>query len=203
LNKHSADADIVLLNFNGELTLSILQRIKRSAPLSKLVVWTHAISNEMAFQAMELGVRGIFPSSLTVDHFTVALRAVKAGEPWFEKEIMQGIFDGERIALTRREGQLVGLLAQGLRNKEITLELQISAWTVKTSLSRLLRKLDVGDRLELALYGLKNLATDYPSLVHRYGPNSPERPEPGLTTPSSILIAGLRFGSLARAKAPT
>jgi hypothetical protein len=32
LAKHSADADIVLLNFNGELTLSILQRIKRSAP---------------------------------------------------------------------------------------------------------------------------------------------------------------------------
>jgi DNA-binding NarL/FixJ family response regulator len=203
LGKHSADADIVLLNFNGELTLSILQRIKRSAPLSKLVVWTHAISNEMAFQAMELGVRGIFPSSLTVDQFMAALRSVQAGEPWFEKELMQGFFDGKRIALTRREGQLVALLAQGLRNKEIAFSLQIGEGTVKVYLSRLFRKLGVSDRFELALYGLKNLAMDYPSLVHRYGPNLPERMEPDLPAPHSILIGGLRIGPPARAKVPT
>ena len=202
LGAHGEDADIVLLNFNAEMSLSILQKIKRSAPLAKLVVWTHAVSNEMAFQAMELGVRGVFPASLTVDQFLAALQAVQAGEPWFEKELMQGFFDGKRIALTRREGQLVALLAQGLRNKEIAFSLQIGEGTVKVYLSRLFRKLGVSDRFELALYGLKNLAMDYPSLVHRYGPNPPERVEPDLPAPHSILIGGLRIGTGARAKAP-
>jgi DNA-binding NarL/FixJ family response regulator len=200
LGANGADADIVLLNFNGELTLSILQRIKRTAPLSKLVVWTHAVSNEMAFQAMELGVRGVFPTSLTIDRFMAALQAVQAGEPWFEKELMQGFFDGKRIALTRREGQLVALLAQGLRNKEIAFSLQIGEGTVKVYLSRLFRKLGVSDRFELALYGLKNLAMDYPNLVHRYGPNPPEQTEQDLLAPHSILIGGLRINSSPRAK---
>jgi DNA-binding NarL/FixJ family response regulator len=192
--------DIVLLNFQTELTLPVLQTIKRSAPLAKLVLWTHAVSNELAFQAMELGVRGVFPTSLTPDRFMDALRKVQAGDPWFEKEMLQGFFDGRRIALTRREGQLVALLAQGLKNKEIAFSLQIAEGTVKVYLSRLFRKLGVGDRFELALYGLKNLAMDYPSLVDRYGPGLPERME--LPPPHSILIGGLRIGSPARAKAP-
>ena len=90
LGAHGEDADIVLLNFNAEMSLSILQKIKRCAPLAKLVVWTHAVSNEMAFQAMELGVRGVFPATLTVDQFMAALQAVQAGEPWFEKESHAG-----------------------------------------------------------------------------------------------------------------
>ena len=96
----------------------------------------------------------------------------------------------------------MALLAQGLRNKEIAFSLQIGEGTVKVYLSRLFRKLGVSDRFELALYGLKNLAMDYPSLVHRYGPNPPERVEPDLPAPHSILIGGLRIGSTTRAKAP-
>ena len=62
-----------------------------------------------------------------------------------------------RYSLTRREGQLVSLLSQGLKNKEIATALTISEGTVKVYLSRLFQKLGVKDRFELALYGLKNL----------------------------------------------
>ena len=68
-----------------------------------------------------------------------------------------------RYSLTRREGQLVTLLSQGLKNKEIATALSISEGTVKVYLSRLFQKLGVKDRFELALYGLKNLTPGTPS----------------------------------------
>src|SRR6185503_15843601 len=64
-----------------------------------------------------------------------------------------------RVALTQREGQLVSLLSQGLKNKEIAVTLMIGEGTVKVYLSRLFRKVGVKDRFELALFGLKNLTT--------------------------------------------
>ena len=59
--------------------------------------------------------------------------------------------------VTRREGQLVALLSQGLKNKEIASALTISEWTVRNYISRLSQKLGVKDRFDLALYGLRNL----------------------------------------------
>ena len=87
----------------------------------------------------------------------VSARKVQAGELWFEKALTDSFLSAKRIALTRREGQLVTLLAQGLKNKEIASMLLISEGTVKVYLSRLFQKLGVKDRFELALYGLKNL----------------------------------------------
>jgi DNA-binding CsgD family transcriptional regulator len=61
------------------------------------------------------------------------------------------------VSLTKRESQLVSLLSQGLKNKEIASTLTISEGTVKVYLSRLFQKVGVKDRFELALYGLRNL----------------------------------------------
>jgi DNA-binding CsgD family transcriptional regulator len=61
--------------------------------------------------------------------------------------------------LTRREGQLVTLLPQGLKNKELAYALGITEGTVKVYLSKLFKKLGVNDRFELALYALKNVVS--------------------------------------------
>jgi DNA-binding CsgD family transcriptional regulator len=67
------------------------------------------------------------------------------------------------VSLTQREGQLVTLLSQGLKNKEIATTLMISEGTVKVYLSRLFQKVGVKDRFELALFGLKNLTSGHAS----------------------------------------
>ena len=64
-----------------------------------------------------------------------------------------------RVKVSPRESQLVALVAQGLRNKEIAYRLSISEGTVKVYLSKLFTKLGVEDRYQLALHGLKNLGT--------------------------------------------
>src|SRR5208283_3565117 len=78
----------------------------------------------------------------------------------FDKTLTASFLSAKMIALTKREGQLVTLLSQGLKNKEIATALSISEGTVKVYMSRLFQKLGVKDRFELALYGLKNLAPD-------------------------------------------
>jgi DNA-binding CsgD family transcriptional regulator len=70
--------------------------------------------------------------------------------------LVESLLHRETVVLTPRETQLVTLVAQGLRNKEIAGTLGLTEGTVKVYLTRIFRKLDLDDRLELALYGLKN-----------------------------------------------
>jgi DNA-binding NarL/FixJ family response regulator len=126
---------------------------------TKIVLWVNSISTELAFQAMGLGVRGILRKTLATDLQVKCLQKVQAGELWFEKALTDSFLCARRVALTQREGQLVSLLSQGLKNKEIATTLMISEGTVKVYLSRLFQKVGVKDRFELALFGLKNLTT--------------------------------------------
>jgi two-component system response regulator DesR len=149
--------DIVLMDLTGEVTFGALSEMKRAMANSKIVLWVYTISTELAFQAMGLGVRGILRKTLPTDLLTKCLEKVQEGELWFEKALTDSFLSAKRIALTQREGQLVSLLSQGLKNKEIATALLISEGTVKVYLSRLFQKLGVKDRFELAQYGLKNL----------------------------------------------
>jgi len=137
--------DLVLMDLTPEITFAVL--------------WVNSISTELAFQAMGLGVRGILRKTLPTDLQVKCLQKVQAGELWFEKALTDSFLCARRVALTQREGQLVSLLSQGLKNKEIATTLMISEGTVKVYLSRLFQKVGVKDRFELALFGLKNLTT--------------------------------------------
>src|SRR5215831_7980507 len=170
--------DIVLMDLTSEVTFGALSEMKRAMANTKIVLWVHTISTELAFQAMGLGVRGILRKTLPTDLLTKCLEKVQEGELWFEKALTDSFLSAKRIALTQREGQLVSLLSQGLKNKEIATALLISEGTVKAYLSRLIRKLGVNDRYELVVYGLKNLTAglgDHP-------PGAGAVPLPGLRT---------------------
>jgi DNA-binding CsgD family transcriptional regulator len=93
------------------------------------------------------------------------LDRVAAGELWVEKTLSNKLLSTKRIALTPRERQLVVLVAQGLKNKEIAYRLGVSEGTVKVYLCRLFAKTGVNDRLELALFALKNLFVNQTSEV--------------------------------------
>jgi DNA-binding CsgD family transcriptional regulator len=86
--------------------------------------------------------------------------------------MMGNFIRAKTINLTLREGQLVTLLAQGMKNKEIATALYLSEGTVKVYLSRLFQKTGAKDRFELALHGVKNLALESKTL---YDSRSPER----------------------------
>jgi DNA-binding NarL/FixJ family response regulator len=164
----SHQPDLLLVDLTAGITFNVLSGLHEVASHAKIVLWVHAISTELALQAMSLGVRGILRKTLPTETLLRCLTRVNEGELWFEKALTDSIMSARRYSLTRREGQLVSLLSQGLKNKEIATALNISEGTVKVYLSRLFQKLGVKDRFELALYGLKNLtpgggAMDNPS----------------------------------------
>ena len=157
----STQPDLVFLDLTPNFTLDFLTSIHKAAPHTKLVLWVHFISTEMALQAMGVGVRGIVSKTLSPQGIISSLAKVHSGELWFEKALTDSILTARRYTLTRREGQIVTLVAQGLKNKELGIALNISEGTVKVYLSRLFKKLGLKDRFELALFGLKNLTTAY------------------------------------------
>ena len=164
--------DLLLFDVTAEFSLDALADMNRLVPSSKTVLWVDGIEPELAFQAMGIGVRGILRKDLSPEAQLRCLANVNAGELWFEKALTDSLLCSERIVLTKREGQLVALLAQGLKNKEIAYTLSISEGTVKVYLSRLFQKVGAKDRFELALFGLKNISNtchmshDQNSVVH-------------------------------------
>jgi DNA-binding NarL/FixJ family response regulator len=148
--------DLLLLDLTSNIHFSMLVKLQHTIQ-TKIVLWVHTISTELALQAMSIGVRGVLRKTLPPETLIRCLTRVQDGELWFEKALTDSLMTAQRFRLTRREGQLVSLLSQGMKNKEVATALNISEGTVKVYLSRLYQKLGVKDRFELALFGLKNL----------------------------------------------
>ena len=148
---------LLLLDLTQDLTFGVLLDAQRQLPGARIVLWVRTISTELAYQAIEHGVRGILRKTHPADVLVKCLQMVADGGLWFEETLKASFNSMRTISLTRRESQLVSLLSQGLKNKEIAATLFISEGTVKVYLSRLFQKLGVKDRFELALFGLKNM----------------------------------------------
>jgi DNA-binding NarL/FixJ family response regulator len=148
--------DVTLIDLTPDVTFSVLTQVSRAMPGCPIVLWVRDISPELAHQAIQLGVRGILRKALSPGLLVKCLTNVCAGELWLDKGLTANMLTARMIPLTRREGQLVMLLSQGLKNKEIGAALSISEGTVKVYLSRLFQKVGAKDRFELALYGLRN-----------------------------------------------
>ena len=90
------------------------------------------------------------------------LQKVQAGELWFEKALTDSFLCARRVALTQREGQLVSLLSQGLKNKEIATTLMISEGTVKVHLKAILKKIGAQNRTQAAIWAHSQGMNDGP-----------------------------------------
>ncbi len=152
----SAQPDVILLAVDTTVNWGLLTLVRREHPKAKIVLWLHDITAEVAFQAVECGVRGILRKDLPPEMIVKCVRKVSEGELWFEKTLTQRFLSGRPIRVSKREGELITLVSQGLKNKEIASLMDITEGTVKVYLSRLFEKIGARDRLELALIGLRN-----------------------------------------------
>jgi DNA-binding NarL/FixJ family response regulator len=133
----------------------MLLELKSALPHSSVVLWSDPLPGECIRRALEAGVRGILYKHAEIEAYGECLRAVMRGHIWLESDRPADARKPGQAALTPRQRQLVDMLAQGLRNKEIAWRLGISEGTVKVYLSQLYGKLGVGDRLELALLAVR------------------------------------------------
>jgi two-component system nitrate/nitrite response regulator NarL len=152
--------DLILMDADATVTLHYLAQLKSLAPDSGLILWVDWISQEFVRDAIKSGVRGILRKDASVELCFQCLAQVADGKLWLENEMSQSLLRAKAIRLSPRERQLVGLLTEGLRNKEIAARMTITEGTAKAYLSRLFEKTGASDRFELAMFALKNLETN-------------------------------------------
>ena len=146
--------DVILLHVTGEMTVGFLSTLSGIASEARLILWGKSFSEELQYQALQLGITGFIHRGISQDAFAKTLLELAGGGdscvPHNKAEYVT------KVNLTARESQLVNLLVQGLRNKEIASCLGIAEGTVRIYLSRLFAKIGARDRFETAVFGLKN-----------------------------------------------
>jgi DNA-binding NarL/FixJ family response regulator len=120
-----------------------------------VIIWERAEALESALNAMALGAQGVLLDSSSPDDLLECLDTVLDGATWMPPAIAQAAALTRQCKLTRREADLVNLIALGRSNKDIASSLGISVGTVKVYLYRLFDKIGVEDRYELALVALR------------------------------------------------
>jgi DNA-binding NarL/FixJ family response regulator len=176
LEQHEPDILLLDLKLPGPDGLSILQKLQGSNTKTRVIVLTASEDKNEFVQAMKFGTSGIVLKQSPTDLLLKSIRKVHAGEIWLDSRTTAAVMrqfatsaDGqasggsgkrerERSPLSTREREIVGLVAQGFKNKEMAEKMFISEQTVKNHLHNIFDKLGVSDRLELALYAIhKNL----------------------------------------------
>jgi len=167
--------DVLLLDIKMEKIsgLQILPQIVGQYPQLKVIVLTAQISKAESVKAIKDGARGIILKHAASEFLIKGIRKVFEGELWADTSTMTRVVESlsqkyrgerdleqDRRELSQREREVVSLVASGYRNKEIANKLFISEQTVKTHLSNVFQKLEISDRLELALYAMRNGLAD-------------------------------------------
>jgi two-component system, NarL family, response regulator LiaR len=152
--------DLVLPEVDG---VEAIRRIASERPRIRVIALTSFLDDDKVFPAVRAGAAGYLLKDIEPAELVKAIRTVHAGEgllhPAVAARLMEEVASsGGREApdsLTPREREVVGLIARGLSNKRIALELGISEKTVKTHVSSILGKLGLTDRTQVALYAVR------------------------------------------------
>ncbi|MBI5083044.1 MAG: response regulator transcription factor [Acidobacteria bacterium] len=165
--------DVILLdlrmpNLDG---LGALQTLAHTNSKAKVIILTASEDKNEFVQAMKLGCSGIVLKQTSADLIVKSIRKVYNGEIWLDSNTTAAVMRQfaapgelggpssssrarERSPLSTREREIVALVAQGYKNKEMAEKMFISEQTVKNHLHNIFDKLGVSDRLELALYAI-------------------------------------------------
>jgi DNA-binding NarL/FixJ family response regulator len=159
--------DILLLDLRmpDKDGLTVLEESNLDSLTTRIIVLTAAEDERDAVRAMRLGAHGIVLKQSASDLLVKSIHRVYAGEIWLDNRITAEVMKAfantsgngprrDKPLLTDREREIVQLVGQGYRNKEIAEKLFISQQTVKNHLHNIFDKLGVSDRLELALYAI-------------------------------------------------
>jgi len=164
--------DIVLLDLdlNSENGLDLLPQISSNGNSPRVLVLTGVRDVDLHRNCVRLGARGLVQKDIATEVLIKAIRRVYEGEVWFDRTMMSSVLndllnqraakdsdpEAAKIAsLTDREGQVIALVCEGLRNKQIAERLYISDTTVRHHLTSIFSKLDISDRLELVIYAYR------------------------------------------------
>ena len=147
---------------------NVVEKMNSSHPETMAVMLLHSTARTPVIDAFRNGARGVISRDDSFKNLSRCIRSVHAGRIWATNEelefILQALSDWKPLklkrsigALTRREQEVVRLVAEGMKNREIAEALRITEHTVSNYLYRIFEKLGVSSRVELVFHNLDQL----------------------------------------------
>lgn len=160
---------IVLLDLGlrDHSSLHIVKTILKKMPATKIIVMDLVAMEKDIYEFIKAGVSGFLLKDANIEDFYNAIRKVHAGEQILPPNMMKTLFASivenaihsttpsiivESVRMTKREQQVIQLIAEGYTNKEIAQKLNLSAFTVKSHVHNILEKLSLQTRVQVANY---------------------------------------------------
>lgn len=163
--------DVILLDLDlgGDMVLDCIPELLAASGGARVLILTGVRNPDLHRQAVRQGAMGLVLKEKATEVLLQAIEKVNAGEVWLERVMMASVLDqmrrgpeqpspeAARIAtLTPREIEVIPLICEGLKNREIARRLFISEVTVRHHLRAIFAKLEVTDRLELLIYAYRH-----------------------------------------------
>jgi len=159
VRQHRPDVLVLDIRMPGKDGLAVAREMKVEGIPTRIVILTAELDDTHLLEAVRLGVQGIVLKEMAPQLLVQCIRKVHAGGQWLEhsstRQVLEKMLQREAGAreaaslLTAREIDIIRMIAQGLRNKEIANKLFISEGTVKVHLHNIYEKLKVDGRLAL------------------------------------------------------
>jgi DNA-binding NarL/FixJ family response regulator len=166
--------DLVLMDVRmpGMNGIEAARRIRAAQPAVRILMLTESEEEDDLYGAVRAGATGYLLKEVAIDEIADAIRAVASGQalvsPMMTTKLLSEFnalsrrveeeYDGRR--LTRRELEVLRLIARGLSNKDIAAELVIAENTVRNHVRNILEKLEVRSRVEAAMYAVREKLVD-------------------------------------------
>jgi two-component system, NarL family, nitrate/nitrite response regulator NarL len=164
----STSAIILLEGHIIPATSNVISELVSRAPQVKIIAQLDEKDESNTVELYRRGVRGIIPRSISPELLVKCVRKVAAGETWIDNQSVNWVIEAFRSQtnetvkprtsprLSPKELAIVTCITQGMRNKEIAVQLGTTEQVIKNYLRRVYEKLGVSDRIELAHYGLRH-----------------------------------------------
>jgi two-component system, NarL family, response regulator LiaR len=156
--------DLVMPRMDG---IEAIRGIRDVSPSTRVLVLTSFLDDEKVLPAVKAGAAGYLLKDAEPSELANAIRTVTRGEALLHPTVAAKVVDelaardrSPAAELTERELEVLRLLARGLANKAIALELHVSEKTVKTHVSNILAKLHLADRTQAALFAVREKLVD-------------------------------------------
>lgn len=159
--------DVLLLDINMSRKngLEVLQTLKSSKSKIKVLVLTVHNEVEYLMKAVDIGVDGYILKDSESAELKKAIFSIVEGENYIQPSLIPSLNskmieknrdEGKIESLTKRELEVLKLLAVGMYNKEVAEKLNISERTVKNHVSNIFKKIEVTDRTQAAVFAIRN-----------------------------------------------
>lgn len=165
LKAHDLQPDIILMDLRMPRLdgVEAIKRIRKVCPQTKFIVLTVYDNDDFIFEAIRAGAKAYLMKDISREELIRVIHAINEGQAYLQPQITSRLLDRvtdlplpkDSHPFSKREVEILQMLAKGFSNKEIAQHLLLSEHTVKTHVANIFAKLEVNNRAEAVLQAVK------------------------------------------------